>query len=807
MTHARTRFAPIAAAVALALGAGALCYADPAAAQSRMADARAGAPAAKAPEQAPRQQFIIRYHDQSLDRLLPAASSDLLQTSGRVVGVQAEHRRFMATGAQVIAVDRALDRAERKQFMEALASDPRVRDVTLDALMQPHQAPNDPLYPDQAWHYADGPGGINAVEAWEFSTGEGVVVAVVDTGYRPHVDLEGTLISNGYDFISSAFISRKPEGRNPDAIDLGDYRAAGDCTALGGPPSSATSSWHGTHVAGTIAALTNNDVGVASVAYDAKILPVRALGRCGGFTSDVVDAIVWAAGGPIEGVPDNEHPARIVNLSLGSGQPCPSITQDGIDIAVGLGATVVASAGNSGTNAANASPASCEGVIAVAANGITGARANYSNHGPVVDVMAPGGSGAISLQQQVLSTVNTGTTVPAGDGYEFYFGTSMAAPHVAGTAALMYAIDPDLTPAEVKQILVDTSFTGTLPTNCDGNDLWCGPGIIDARFAAAVVAGAEDAPPTAPGPGDIEPELPDQVFNGEPVTGLSAETDEMFFFYVDIPAGATDLVITTAGDNGDADLYVRFGQAPTRTAFDCRSWTITSNEICTFANPQAGQHFIMIDAYEGYTDLTLTATWNKDPVEYAVLENGEPVEVSGPVGSFTIFQLEIDEGDSNLLVEIYPGDNPQGDADLFVRYGTPPELVAGGFDCYAGDVGNTEECAFEDPQVGTWYVGVWAYPEDGDLSGVFVEANWLEAGGATGPSDLEVTTSGARMRPLHTLSWTGGGDEIDVYRNGVLVYSGENTGSYSRTVNIAQGASTYQVCDAGTDECTSEVDA
>jgi serine protease len=284
-------------------------------------------------------------------------------------------------------------------------------------------------------------GGINAPAARERASGAGIVVAVIDTGYRPHADLAGQILP-GYDFISTASVANDGNGRDADASDPGDAVRAGECG--GQPAQDQDASWHGTHVAGTIAALTNNGGGVAGAAHGAKILPVRVPGKCGGYTSDIADGIIRASGGTVSGVPANAHRARVLNLSLGGA--CGSTTQNAIDSARSRGTVVVVAAGNANVDAGGTTPANCQGVVAVAATNRAGGKASYSNIGSVVDPAAPGGDSG----GYILSTINTGTTAPAGDGYAYYAGTSMATPHVAGTAALMLSKNGALTADEVE---------------------------------------------------------------------------------------------------------------------------------------------------------------------------------------------------------------------------------------------------------------------------------------------------------------------------------------------------------------------
>lgn len=251
--------------------------------------------------------------------------------------------------------------------------------VEEDRLMQRFLTPNDTRYSEQ-WHYYESTGGLNLPSAWDITTGSGVTVAVVDTGYRPHIDLGSNVVS-GYDFISDTFIANDGGGRDSDAQDPGDWNTAGQCPP---DPNAYPSSWHGTHVAGTIAARSNNSSGVAGVAFGARVLPLRVLGRCGGYTSDIADAIVWASGGSVSGVPTNTNVARVINLSLGGEGPCGATTQNAINSARTRGSVIVVAAGNENQNASNSSPADCSGVITVASVNRSGGRAYYSNYGSVV---------------------------------------------------------------------------------------------------------------------------------------------------------------------------------------------------------------------------------------------------------------------------------------------------------------------------------------------------------------------------------------------------------------------------------------
>ncbi|HRQ41279.1 MAG TPA: S8 family serine peptidase [Chloroflexota bacterium] len=446
--------------------------------------AEAGVPAAP-----PTDQIIIQFTDPAAEaRMVDMIEGQELPLLSQVTGVSVTYVRPMSGDAHVLKLPTAVPPKEAAQIAAEMAELEGVAYAepdlikTVDGRAQrllytPELTPNDTRFNEQ-WHYMYTPGtseGLNLVNAWNLYTGSNsTVVAVIDTGILNHNDLAGKIVG-GYDFIHDAFVGNDGDGRDNNPADPGDWVLANEC---GFPHSAQNSSWHGTHVAGTIAAATNNNLGVAGVNWNARILPVRVLGKCGGYTSDIVDGMRWSAGLSVTGVPANANPAKVLNLSLGGSGACSTSEQNAINAIVAAGSVVVVAAGNDNANAANYTPASCNNVITVAANDRTGDRAFYSNFGSVIEVTAPGGE-TTTLANGILSTLDSGTTTPANSHtYAFYQGTSMATPHVAGLASLIVGLRPSYTPAQVLSLLQSTARAFPAGSTCNTSN--CGAGIVDA---------------------------------------------------------------------------------------------------------------------------------------------------------------------------------------------------------------------------------------------------------------------------------------------------------------------------------------
>ena len=419
------------------------------------------------------------------------------------------------------------------KLAEQLAALPEVEWAVPDQRRRFSALPNDPLLSDNQltstpvagqW-YLRSPtalfvSAINAVTAWNLTVGSpSITVAVLDTGVlSAHPDLAGKLQPNGmggygYNFISDIPTANNGIGRSASSEDPGDDTTSGQC---GAGTAAENSSWHGTQVAGLIGAATNNGLGMASVGRNVMLLPVRVLGRCGGFDSDIIAAMRWAAGISSDvgasAALVNTHPAKVINLSLGATGPCPASYRDVVAEVNAAGVTVVAAAGNENGLAVDA-PANCPGVIGVAGLRHVGTKVGYSNIGPEVSISAPAGNcgNSVGCLYPLITTSNTGTAAPltspadyiyTGGGANASIGTSFSAPLVSGTVGLMLSANPALTPIGVKSILKSTARAfptsggeatatachapdGTSQIECYCTTTTCGAGLLSAADAVA----------------------------------------------------------------------------------------------------------------------------------------------------------------------------------------------------------------------------------------------------------------------------------------------------------------------------------
>lgn len=456
-------------------------------------------------QQEPVHNLLVRLQPAAeTGREAPQALRERLRSVANAAGVGFADARAVGRHHQLLRLPAAQTGAELDATMRRLRLNPEVADVEPDVRVRRLALPNDPAFATQ-WHLqapTQFAAAMNLPAAWDISTGSAQqVVAVLDVGVRlNHPDLAGRLLA-GYDFVSELEYANDGDGRDADPSDPGDWVSAQDLRS----PLFATcaiedSSWHGTFIAGQIAAATNNGLGIAGIDWQAKVLPVRIAGKCGALLSDLLDGIRWAAGLSVAGAPANPTPARILNLSFGGDAACSASYQSVIDEVTEAGALLVVAAGNEAGPLRR--PADCNGVLAVGAVQEDGRKAAYSNVGARMGLMAPGGTAT----RAIYALDNQGRTTPGVDTYGQKIGTSFSSPQAAGVAALMLAVNPALTPAQlVERMQVSArphvavggapacSAQPAVACNCD--TATCGAGLLDA--AAAVAAASPALAPTA----------------------------------------------------------------------------------------------------------------------------------------------------------------------------------------------------------------------------------------------------------------------------------------------------------------------
>lgn len=498
-------------------------------------------------------RIIIRMKNDSLADKRQAMAVSRARTLSAHAGTLLIPVRPAGDQAQVVRLTHAMPLAEVEKIADKLAQEPSVMYAEPDRRKYPQRVPSDQNFSRQ-WYLFEPVGGINAPGAWDVTTGSpSIVVAVIDTGViLENPDLQGRLLP-GYDFIGSddgssmdrsagdfgtVFATANDrDGRDPDASDPGDWVDANDKAGFFNNTDHPDcriddSDWHGIHVTGIIAASANNNFGIAGVDWNANILPVRVLGKCGGYTSDIMDGARWAAGITVLGANNqpvtNPTPAQVLNLSLGGpSSGCSQFEQNAINeiIATGRVKAIVTSAGNEGEDASKNSPGNCNGVINVGATDRNGNRPGYSDFGAFITVSAPGGfigppSSIETGENGILSLFNCGTTgaivvaancpdptdiTRSGSPHilAFFSGTSAAAPQVSGTVSLMLSVNPTLSAADVRDILITGARAFPAGSNCTASQ--CGAGILNAnaavRLAAARPGGSAASPPSTGGGG------------------------------------------------------------------------------------------------------------------------------------------------------------------------------------------------------------------------------------------------------------------------------------------------------------------
>ena len=591
-------------------------------------------------------RLIVKFRASSVKAALaPAARVErLADTSGYAL----RHVRPMAEDAQVVELGHVVPAETAARIAAALARDPDVEFAEPDRRRHPLLAANDEFRRAQGY-LDDTPGGISAVLAWDITTGSpSTVVAVLDTGIRPHADLAGRLLP-GYDMIAVLEVANDGDGRDPDPSDPGDWLLQSEITGNFSDCTAGNSSWHGTSVAGVIGSDSNNGVWTTGIDWAAKILPVRVLGKCGGYDSDIVDGIAWAAGLAVPGVPPNPTPAHVINMSLGGDSSCAASYQNVVAAAYAHGVTraIVAAAGNETEDVAGHSPANCPGIYAIASTTTQGMLARYSNFGSLIMLSAPGGQFKLSLGNEgIIAISNAGLTVPGTDSFRNLGGTSFAAPMVSGTVALMLAVAPTLTSDQVRSILTTTAKP--FPATSDCTTARCGAGILDANAAVRAAAGIVSTAPESVAVVEFYNAALDHYF----ITWAAAEI-------ANLDAGNTPTRWTRTGYGFRAGIVAQPSTSP----------------VCRFYIPpeKGDSHFFG----RGTTECNATAAKNptfvlEDP---AFMQMMLPTAGNCPSGTVPIYRVFSNRPDANHRYMTDRTVRDQMVAKGWVAEGDGPDLV------------------------------------------------------------------------------------------------------------------------------------
>ncbi|EAR11279.1 S8 family serine peptidase [Reinekea blandensis] len=468
----------------------------------------------------------------------------------------------------------------------------------------------------------------------------------------------------------------------------------------GGNTASSAGAWnvdnnsHGTHVAGTIAAVGGNGIGVRGV-IDSGNMNLHIVKV---FTADG-----WAWGSNLVAAIQqcSDNGAKVVSMSLG-GPSASNYEQNAMNNFYDNGVLMIAAAGNDGTSGLSY-PASYDAVMSVAAIDRNKNKASFSQFNNQVEIAGPG----VAVQ----------STIP-GNRYSAYSGTSMATPHVSAVASLVWSYYPNCS----AQTIRETMNSSAQDLGNAGRDTWYGHGLVQAvamRNALSQQDCADGTPTDPTDPTDpTEPGLVD-LSNGETVSGLSdakSNTLPNVAYRLAVPENATDLSIQISGGNGDADLYVRHGSEPTFNSFNCRPYRWGNEEVCSVSKPESGDWYVMLHAYADYSNVTLSVSFTEpeSKVERRVFEG-----LSGSKGDMLYSvngdPLLVNASDDLARMVITLG-RGSGDADLYVRFGEEPTRRV--FDCRPFEDGNDEVCTLEgaDLKAGDWYIGVQGYEDFSDVS-------------------------------------------------------------------------------------------
>lgn len=496
--------------VAFALSA---LAAAPAFAQSKEYQGQAGV---RAPDIT--DQIIVKWRD-SKATVAKSSATQRASKLATTAGMALQHKRDGWGKTEVYKADHMMAKAELQATLDRLNADPDVEYAVADKRRFALQLPSDPMVVDQWYLQSTEIAATRTDKAWDVTTGSNTtIVAVLDTGVRPeHPDLQGKLLPVGYDFVTPVTVANDGDGRDADPTDPGDFVLANERTGDLQGCNTSNSSWHGTRVSTLIAAATNEGMGMAGTGWDTMILPVRVLGKCGGNDSDIADAMAWAGGLTVPGVPANPRPANIINLSLGGTGTCSALYQNVVNQLMARGVVVVASVGNDGV--AVGTPANCNGVLGVSGLRQVGTKVGYSSLGPGADIGAPAGNcvnttitATTPCVYSILAGTDMGATNPIGPGYtdrvaNINVGTSFSAPIVSGALALMHAVNPNLSSAQYSAVVMGTAtpFPTTSATTtticrvpngvtqgdeCICTTATCGAGMLNTSAAVNALSSA-----------------------------------------------------------------------------------------------------------------------------------------------------------------------------------------------------------------------------------------------------------------------------------------------------------------------------
>ncbi len=605
------------------------------------------------PQAAPFTEWIAGEVIVRLEEKLSATQAlELLRT----VGFASVHGGFASDYLHLLRLTHkdgtALTVPETLELATVLKKVHGVRFTEVNRWQHAFAVPNDKLYSAQ-WHYP----AMNLPAAWDITQGSAsVVVADIDTGIVPHPDLDARVIA-GIDMISDPTNAGDGDGRDDNPLDQGLDEPNGG------------SSWHGTHTAGTIGAVSNNDLGVAGVDWNARLLPVRVLGAKGGSLLDIAAGMNWATGGNVPGSRANTTPAKVVNMSLGGTSDLASpVYQDVINAANATGAIFVIAAGNGNEDAFKTIPCIQQNVICVGATRFSGKRASYSNFGPAVTVMAPGGETAEDANGDgepdgVLSTLRDGQNQPA---LKYSQGTSMATPHVTGVIALMKAVNPAMNFSTARMFLTQTANAAQRCTE------GCGAGMVNAH--AAVLA-AKGQPPTGPAKLSVSA---NELFFSKGTATLSISVSNLGAAALNVTAavsgaaassisfskGAT--VAVPGGQTGNLEVTASFagltdGVHPATLALSSNGGDATVNVKIRVGGVAAKE------AAVGLAFQQSDGTWKVAATAIATAASGYAYSMDAPPGKYFVLAL-VDADGNGMLSDTEP-------FGLYPTRDTPQEIT------------------------------------------------------------------------------------------------------------------------------------